>query len=522
MKVLKQRYALDREIGRGASGRVWIAQDLQLGRRVALKVVDRDDGDDEGARARFEHEAWTIAQLSSPHIVRVFDSGVDDGMPFIVMELLHGESLEDRLQRHPKLPARIAAFVVGEIAKGLSASHAAGIIHRDLKPANVFLSRENGREIAKLLDFGIAALLVRPELNGALGQVVAGTPQYMSPEHFAGASIDHRADLWSLAVLAYQMLLGRFPFAGKTLLQLRDHVCSAAFLRPSEVSSDFDSALDAVFEQAFAKDAADRFQSASDLSTAVARFAGLDIHQVVRVLVVDDEPDMEILVRQWFRRELRSGRYELFFATSGEEGLEELSRRPDIDVVLTDINMPGMDGLTFLGKVPDVNPLVRVVVVSAYNDMANIRAAMNRGAFDFLCKPIDFEDLKKTAEKCAQHTLVLRRARDFHQENEILRRLVGEGVADRCLAQIGADGTVQAESTEGSVVVVGVTGWPEEVAEKEPAVLLARLNAAFDLVATEIAGRHVRRTGPPGARRAVLPRRRGSAAIGRGFRGGPT
>ena len=120
---------------------------------------------------------------------------------------------------------------------------------------------------------------------------------------------------------------------------------------------------------------------------------------MAKILVTDDEVDLEFLVKQKFRRQIREHEYEFVFAINGNDALEKLKRHPDIDVVLTDINMPEMDGLTLLGKLKDLNPVIKTVIISAYADMENIRSAMNRGAFDFICKPINFEDLALTLAK---------------------------------------------------------------------------------------------------------------------------
>ena len=137
-----------------------------------------------------------------------------------------------------------------------------------------------------------------------------------------------------------------------------------------------------------------------------------------RILVVDDEPDLEGLVLQRMRREIRSGRYSFVFARNGVEALERLNGDKDIDIVITDINMPEMDGLTLLEQIPAFDPKLRCVIVSAYGDMKNIRTAMNRGAFDFLNKPIDFEDLRLTIEKSLEHLKSIREA--FEARNKML------------------------------------------------------------------------------------------------------
>ena len=489
MGPVTRRYALDRVIGRGASGTVWVADDLQLGRRVAVKQLDRALAADADARARFEREAWTIAQVRSPHIVQVFDSGVDDGIPFIVMELLHGESLEDRLGRYrppERLPPRLAARIVAEVARGLTASHAAGIVHRDLKPANIFLARENGKELAKVLDFGVAALAIASS-DGP--EAIAGTPHFMSPEHFEGRP-DPRADVWSLAVVAYRLFTGELPFSGDSLPALELRIRGGRFVRPSSLGSALDPRLDEIFERAFATEPARRIATAAELAVALEQLTGEPEQKpVVRALFVDDLEDLENLVRQWFRREAKAGKYELCFARSGQQGLDELARRTDLDVVITDINMPGMDGLTFLARVPDINPLVRVVILSAYNDMTNIRTAMNRGAFDFLCKPIDFDDLRQTLEKCAAHSRSIRQLFDFHEENEILRALVGRANAERIVAEVRAADGVLSHRFTGSVAFMRVT---EPLVERESTgthCLFARLNSHFELFMPEIHGR---------------------------------
>ncbi len=489
MRTIKGRYTLEREIGRGATGAVWIARDARLGRHVAIKLLRSDCTESHSARSRFEQEAWAIAQLRSPHVVQVHDTGVYEDEPFIVMELLEGESLDERLKRHPRLPLAVVADIVVQLAKGLAITHQAGIVHRDLKPANVFLAREHGREVTKLLDFSVASLTGRAEADGMPLPVpsgLQGTPKYMSPEQLSVLDADHRADLWSLAVLAYRMLTGKLPFEADNLAHLRSLICTAPFDAASSIVPQLGPAIDAFFERSLAKTPAARFQTATDFSAELVQLAAERKAAVSRVLFLDDEPDMQLLVRQRFRRELRDGTYELYFATDGEAGLQELRRRPDIDVVLTDLNMPGMDGLTFLSKVPEVNPFVRVVVVSAYSDMANIRSAMNHGAFDFLGKPVDFEDLQRTIAKCFVHVNALRTALHSHEENDILRVLVGQGMANRLVAAIRAADTLRQETVDASVVILGHRGCADVLARETPDGLFGHLNAHFSLLVPEI------------------------------------
>jgi len=508
-RAIRDRYALEREIGRGAFGSIWVARDLQLGRDVALKLLSGNARGGRDARAPFEQEAWAAAQLRSPHIVQIYDLGVEGDQPFIVMELLEGETLETRLHRHPRLPLSVVVGIVGDIAKGLATSHRASIVHRDVKPSNVFLAREGGREIAKLLDFGVAmggqhaagsatgasARSAGARSAGARSALV-GTPQYMSPEQFRGAAIDARADLWALAILAYQMLTGAHPFqrdgldAPRDGLEaLRDAVCSSAFRPASGRCPELPASVDAFFARAFAEPASERFRSAEEFASEFIGLASREAEPVLRLLFVDDEPDMQFLVRQRFRQLQKNDKYELIFATDAELALDELRRRPDIDVVLTDLNMPGMDGLTFLSHVPAANPFARVVVVSAYSDMANIRAAMNQGSFDFLGKPIDFEDLARTIEKCGRHVRALRQMLQSGEENDILKAMVGRGMADRLINSVRANDNLRLESFEAAVAFVDVHGFARTLEHLPPEAIFEHLNAHFSLFVPELLAR---------------------------------
>jgi CheY-like chemotaxis protein len=486
-RMIGGRYVLERQIGRGGMGLIWEAFDQQLRRRVALKLMTPDHITSASLRGRFAREAMAVARLQNSHVVQIHDYGVDDGSPYFVMELLEGEDLEARIERQRRLPLARVVPLLNHVAAGLAAAHAGGLVHCDLKPGNIFLARGEAEEIAKILDFGIASVLSDGTSDGGppSGRFLLGTPAYMSPEQLRECDIDHRSDLWSLAVVAYQALTGRLPFDANAIGDLIVKVCTDSFPPPSGLASDLPPEIDALFERALAKDPAQRFQSARDLSASFAALAAGRGAGPLKILVVDDERDMELLLSQCFQPQIERGAYELRFAGDGEEALEELRRRPDVDVILTDLNMPRMDGLTFLERLAPVCPAARAIVVSAYDDMSNIRAAMNRGAFDFLVKPIDFHDLEVTIEKTSRHVAEIRRNARSTEENSALRMLVDGSLAER-LQTLGLAGATASQAIEATVVAVEICGAAAVLREARPEAAVRQLNATFEAVVPEI------------------------------------
>ncbi len=487
------KYSLEREIARGGMGAIWVAFDGALKRRVAIKRMSAEHVQKPGARARFEREALAIAQLKNPHVVQIYDFGVDGDAPYIVMELLDGEDLQTRLNRQRKLPVAAAIPILLQAAKGLAAAHAAGIVHRDLKPANIFLAKVDTEEVVKVLDFGVAALSDTQGLDfhATKAGALLGTPHYMSPEQVRGAkSVDHRADLWSLGVVAYRALTGCLPFAAEGLGDLLLEICGDPVPPPTSVAADLGPEVDAFFERALAKDPAARFASARELAAA---FSALDPKskpaRAAKILVVDDEPDVALLMRQRFRQKIRAKEYEFLFATDGEAALAELAKNPDIDVVLSDINMPRMDGLTLLGKVGEVNPVAKVVMLSAYGDVANIRTAMNRGAFDFLMKPVDLTDLDITVAKTVKLVRELRVTVSSAEENSVLRKFVSAGVVERLMPILRADEGVMNEAAPATVAFFDLDPGAHQRGETTPDAAVRALNAKLDWIVPEVLAR---------------------------------
>ena len=207
---------------------------------------------------------------------------------------------------------------------------------------------------------------------------------------------------------------------------------------------------------------------------------------MAKILVVDDETDLELLIKQKFRRQIRENQYEFVFAKNGVEALFALQNQPDIDMVLTDINMPEMDGLTLLIKLGELSPLIKAVIVSAYGDMDNIRTAMNRGAYDFLTKPINFEDLELTMIKTIKHVAQLRETLQAIKENNILRMYVDEAVLNFMSRKEFESTLMVNEIVEATVVFIDICDFTG-MSEREPAdTVVQLLNGYFDAIVKEI------------------------------------
>ncbi len=473
-------------------GAIWQAFDPQLHRRVAIKLTTSQRLSSEGARHQFEKEAKAIAQFHHPNVVQIHDFGLDKDEPYIVMELLEGEDLEARLKRRERLPAAQLSVLFTQIARGLMAAHSAGLIHRDLKPANLFVSRVDAQEVVKILDFGLVrkqsrtAMEVTPESMDGM----VGTLRYMSPEQIRGdTSLDHRSDLWSISVVLFRALTGKFPFTLDDVSGLLNGSFHPPDTKPSTLLPELGPELDRFFFKALHPDPAQRFQSAQELAAAFAAIVQTPRVQAARILVVDDEPDLEMLLRQAFRRQIRDNIYDLSFAADGEDALEKLRQNPDVDVIVTDINMPRMDGLSFLSQVGEVNPLAKVIIISAYSDMTNIRSAMNRGAYDFLTKPLDFQDLEATLNKTVKHVAAARQMMHSIEENALLRMFVQSTVLERLRPLTQGPGALAGEKTEATVVILRLQDFTPVVRQHPPEVVIQRLNEHFQLLVPEFVSR---------------------------------
>ncbi|KEO71752.1 adenylate/guanylate cyclase domain-containing response regulator [Anditalea andensis] len=207
---------------------------------------------------------------------------------------------------------------------------------------------------------------------------------------------------------------------------------------------------------------------------------------MAKILVVDDEEDLEILIKQKFRQKIRQSEYEFVFAINGRHALEQLKTHKDVDIVLSDINMPEMDGLTLLSKLNEQNSLLKSVIVSAYGDMDNIRLAMNRGAFDFVTKPVNFADLELTIDRTLKHVLMIRETLKAVKENNILRMYVDETVLNFMGGQEIEKAMFLNENVEGTVAFIDICSFTSISEHETPDKVVELLNCYFDIMVQEI------------------------------------
>ncbi len=256
-------------------GTIWVAEHLVERKEVAVKFIWKELADaDPKIVERFNREAKTLKKLDSPHVVKLYERGNVDGQtPFIVMELLHGETLVDRLERDGRLPIDEINFIVSQMGAGMQHIHERNIIHRDLKGENIFLLGSGQHTLVKILDFGLSK---KPNEPGekkltAVGTMV-GTAEYMSPEQILSSKdVDHRADLWAFAVLVYIMLVASLPFQGGTMAEVFMAVRTSQYTLPSALREGLPDGVDAWFARAFHMDVNQRFQTASEMNEAWQR-----------------------------------------------------------------------------------------------------------------------------------------------------------------------------------------------------------------------------------------------------------
>jgi serine/threonine-protein kinase len=271
--LIAGKYRIESLLGTGAMGTVWVATHATLGSKVAVKLVSTDFARSAETKSRFLAEAKAAAALRSRYVVQMFDSGVtEDGAPYIVMEYLNGESLEERITRLGRISLEQVIRIIGQVAKGLQRAHASNIVHRDLKPANIFVTlTDDGEEVAKILDFGIAKMdHDERDYKATATGVIMGTPLYMSPEQARGLrTVGPSSDVYSLGMVTYCALVGDVPYHAESFGDLVYMVCTQELPQTSDVAPWLPPALDGWFRRACHKDQSQRYQTPEEMYEAL-------------------------------------------------------------------------------------------------------------------------------------------------------------------------------------------------------------------------------------------------------------
>jgi hypothetical protein len=273
--IISGKYRVERPLGAGGMGAVVAARHLELNQIVAIKVLLPTASNTEEATVRFLREGRSAAQLSSPHVAKVHDTGrLPSGEPYLVMELLRGRDLRAHLAEVRRVPLAQAIEWILQTTHALGEAHALHIIHRDIKPANLFLSETAGGPQIKVLDFGISKQLDANDADLTNTSSTVGTPRYMAPEQMRSSrAADARADIWSLGIVLYELTTGRTPFQGDSVTALCFDVMERTPDPPSRINPELPAAFDRVVERCLAKSPSDRFQSMAELATALRPFA---------------------------------------------------------------------------------------------------------------------------------------------------------------------------------------------------------------------------------------------------------
>ncbi|WAS95853.1 serine/threonine protein kinase [Nannocystis punicea] len=283
-EVLADRYRVHHRLGKGGMGEVYLAEHMDIGRKVAIKTLNAHLQDKPEIAERFMQEARTSSRVRHSNIVDITDFGkTDHGAPFFVMEYLEGEDLKSVLKRERVLPWERARDIILQVCAALAAAHAHGLVHRDLKPDNIYLIRQGEQELVKVLDFGIAKIISEAGDEMTQTGVLLGTPEYMSPEQAQDEPLDGRSDIYAMGVLMFRMFTGRLPFRAKAFMAVLGMHMQQPPPRPSEVDPNHpvSERQEAIILRCLAKKPEDRFQSADELAAAIRAIdaaGAFDIH----------------------------------------------------------------------------------------------------------------------------------------------------------------------------------------------------------------------------------------------------
>ena len=277
--IIGERYHVLKKLGEGGMGQVYLAEHVKMGRKSAVKVMNPGMVHDADAISRFNREAANASRINHPNVAGIYDFGeTSDGLIYLAMEFIEGESLTSLVEKSGALPPNRAADIAKQAADGLQVAHDMGIVHRDLKPDNIMIAKNrDGSDCVKVVDFGIAKAAGAENQKVTKTGLVVGTPEYMSPEQLAGDKLDGRSDVYSLALVAFNMFTGKLPFDGESaqesmIMRLTDEPKSLAMMKPD---TSWSPDVQAVMAKALQRRSADRYQKATDfgnaLSDAVAR-----------------------------------------------------------------------------------------------------------------------------------------------------------------------------------------------------------------------------------------------------------
>lgn len=391
-------YRVEARIGSGAMGVVLRAHDERLGRSVALKVI-RPTLASPAFRALFQQEAQAMALVSHPNVVVIHAFGEHVGLPYFVMELVHGSSLDTVLRAEEPLPLMDALGLLDQACRGLSAIHEAGTVHRDVKPANLLVDRESRLRIG---DLGLAA----PYGQDATLRQVVGTPGYMAPEILNGqGDATPASDLYSLGCVAYEVLVGKPPFSRVSNIQLTAQHLIQPPPQPTSERPDLPASFDPVLLRALAKKPQERFESVEQFRRALVD-ATRRAFEPTRILVVEDDPDQRELLELALGEEFDGANIEC--VPDGAAALAAFVREP-ATVVVSDLCMPDMDGkdLTRMLRARSDAQTVPIIVLTASGGPEEWRELSAMGADRFVVKPVNMGDLVSTIRRAIRERGVL-------------------------------------------------------------------------------------------------------------------